>query len=482
MCELSELTADKVFISYSWTTPEHEEWVMELAKRLVNDGVEVILDKWDSLEGQNLNAFMEKSVTDSTIQKVLVICDELYTKKADGYEGGVGTETVIISKEVYKDTAQTKFIPIIAEKGTEGQVHMPVYFGTSKYIDLSSDEVYEENYERLLRNLYGKPEHKKPKLGKAPSYLLKDEKEESLKSHFALRTFQNRSEKKPNKINTYFFDFIEVFLEDFESFVLSLEEKDNKAERVYETFSEMQDLRDNFVNFIEYYIREADDLKAMNVIDFLEKTNPVMTMVTNSKAKFFEVQFEHMKLFVHEIVLYTVALLMKYKKYNQLKEIITNHYILSERFSRDKEGSIALFRFYPRILEDVQPDSNNQKFTSYTGHLLKKRANLSKISFDNLLEADFLIALIDFAHKNKKQYSSWFPATLPYLPHQQLEFIKRLKSKNYFDSVKVMYGVSSAEEMKTLLNSFSQFINSSSRMGFSNLHFDDDMLEEIAKY
>lgn len=479
---MSILTADKVFISYSWTTPEHEEWVLDLAKRLINDGVEVILDKWDSVEGQNLNAFMEKSVTDSTIQKVLVICDELYTKKADGYEGGVGTETVIISKEVYKDTAQTKFIPIIAEKGTEGQVYMPVYFGTSKYIDLSSDEVYEENYERLLRNLYGKPEHKKPKLGKAPSYLLKDEKEESLSSHFALRTFQNRSEKKPNNINTYFSDFIEVFLKDFESFALSLEEKDNKAERVYDTFSEMQDLRNNFVNFIEYYIREADDLKAMNIIDFLEKIYPVMTTIPNSKSTFFEVQFEHMKLFVHEIILYTATLLIKYKKYNQLTEIITNHYILSEKFSRDSEGSIALFRSYPRILEDVQPDLPNQKLPSYTGYLLKKRATLPKISFENLLEADFLIALIDFAHKNKKQYPIWFPVTLPYLSYEQLEFIKRLKSKNYFESVKVMYGVSSAEEMKPLLTGFLKLMNSSPRMGFSNLYIDDDLLEEIAKY
>lgn len=482
---MSELTADKIFISYSWTTPEHEEWVLELAKRLVGDGVEVVLDKWDSVEGQNLNAFMEKSVTDSTIQKVLVICDKLYTEKANGYKGGVGTETVIISNEVYKDAEQTKFIPIIAEKGIDREVYIPVYFGSSKYIDLSSDEVFEENYENLLRNLYGKPQHKKPKLGKAPNYLLRDEKEESLGSHFAFRTFQNRSEKKPNNINTYFYDFTEVFLEDFESFALSLEEKDNKAERVYDTFSEMQDLRDSFVNFIEYYIREADDLKAMNIIDFLEKIYPVMTKVPNSESTFFEAQVEHMQLFVHEIILYTATLLLKYKKYNQLTEIITNHYILSERFSRDKEGSIALFRFYPRILEDVQPDSHNQKFASYTGHLLKKRATLSKISFDNLLESDFLVALIDFAHKNKKQYSSWFPATLPYLPYQQLEFIKRLKSKNYFDSVKIMYGVSSAEEMKTLLISFSKFINSSSRMGFmgfSNLHFDDDMLEEIAKY
>lgn len=479
---MSELTADKVFISYSWTTPEHEEWVLDLAKRLISDGVEVVLDKWDSVEGQNLNAFMEKSVTDSTIQKVLVICDELYTKKADGYEGGVGTETVIISKEVYKDAAQTKFIPIIAEKGTEGQVYMPVYFGTSKYIDLSSDEVYEENYERLLRNLYGKPEHKKPKLGKAPSYLLKDEKEESLRSHFALRTFQNRSEKKPNNINTYFFDFIEVFLEDFESFAFSPETKDKIAERVYDIYSEMIDLRDSFVKFIEYYIREADEVAAMNIIDFLESIYPHMTKRPNNKSTVFEAQFEHMKLFVHEIILYTAALLIKHKKYNQLKEIVSNHYILSDGVSREREGSIALFRTYPQILEDVQPHANGQKFISYTGQLLKQRANIQRIPFESLVEADLLITLIDLAHPNKKQYSNWFPATIPYLPHRQLDFVKKLKSKNYYESVKGMYGVSTIEEMKALLTDFANKINSSSRMGFTSLYFDSDELEEIAKY
>ncbi len=43
----------KVFISYSWTSPKHEEWVLELVKRLVSDGVDVVIDKWYLKEGHD---------------------------------------------------------------------------------------------------------------------------------------------------------------------------------------------------------------------------------------------------------------------------------------------------------------------------------------------------------------------------------------------------------------------------------------------
>ena len=57
----------KLFISYSWTSPEHEEWVLTLAEELVEAGVDVILDKWDLKEGNDAYAFMEKMVVDPNI-------------------------------------------------------------------------------------------------------------------------------------------------------------------------------------------------------------------------------------------------------------------------------------------------------------------------------------------------------------------------------------------------------------------------------
>lgn len=77
----------KLFISYSWSNPAHEQWVIDLANELTESGVYVFLDKWDLKEGHDSVAFMEKMVTDPQIAKVAIICDEIYASKADGREG-----------------------------------------------------------------------------------------------------------------------------------------------------------------------------------------------------------------------------------------------------------------------------------------------------------------------------------------------------------------------------------------------------------
>ncbi len=59
----------KLFISYSWSTPDHEDWVLNLAMELRESGVDVILDKWDLKEGHDAFAFMEKMVSDKNAKK-----------------------------------------------------------------------------------------------------------------------------------------------------------------------------------------------------------------------------------------------------------------------------------------------------------------------------------------------------------------------------------------------------------------------------
>ena len=102
----------KLFISYSWSTPEHEQWIVDLATGLVNSGVDVVLDKWVLREGHDSIVFMEKMVTDQTITKVILVCDKAYATKADGRAAGVGTETQIISAEVYAKQSQDKFVAV----------------------------------------------------------------------------------------------------------------------------------------------------------------------------------------------------------------------------------------------------------------------------------------------------------------------------------------------------------------------------------
>lgn len=59
----------KVFISYSWHPEENKIRVQQLARRLMSDGVDVILDVWSLKDGQDKYVFMGKMVTDSNIKR-----------------------------------------------------------------------------------------------------------------------------------------------------------------------------------------------------------------------------------------------------------------------------------------------------------------------------------------------------------------------------------------------------------------------------
>ena len=143
-----------LFISYSWSDTEHEQWVVDLATELRESGVDVILDKWDLKEGHDAFAFMEQMVTNPEIKKVAIVCDEKYAAKADGRAGGVGTETQIISREVYENQVQEKFVAVVREKDNEGKPYLPAYYKSRIYIDLSEADQYAENFERLLSLLH----------------------------------------------------------------------------------------------------------------------------------------------------------------------------------------------------------------------------------------------------------------------------------------------------------------------------------------
>ena len=197
----------KLFISYSWSSPEHEAWVVSLATELRESGVDVILDKWDLKEGHDAFAFMEKMVTDPEIKKVAIICDKVYSEKANDRKGGVGTETQIISPEVYQKEDQNKFVAIVAEKNDDGQAYLPAYYKSRIYIDLSESDLYSTNFEQLLRWIFDKPLFVKPKIGKKPTFL-SDENPILLgttsKYKRALEAVRNNREYSKGAIAEYF--------------------------------------------------------------------------------------------------------------------------------------------------------------------------------------------------------------------------------------------------------------------------------------
>jgi len=154
----------KVFISYSHDNPDHKKWVAELAIKLVENGIDTILDQWDLSPGDDLAAFMERGVTD--VDRVLVICSSNYVSKANAGVGGVGYEKMIVNVELVNNLGTNKFIPIIRENADDQKT--PKFLGARLYIDFTDDENFDSAFEELLRELHSEPVLKKPSIGKNP--------------------------------------------------------------------------------------------------------------------------------------------------------------------------------------------------------------------------------------------------------------------------------------------------------------------------
>lgn len=152
--------APKVFVSYSHDSEEHKDWVRDLAARLLNDGVYVVLDHWDIEFGDDVTAFMERGL--ASCDRVLIICTEDYVTKANTLRGGVRYEKMIITAEAAQNLETKKFIPVLRSGDPD---KLPPFLGTRMYVDFRSGDLH---YEALLRALLGVPKHKRPPLGRNP--------------------------------------------------------------------------------------------------------------------------------------------------------------------------------------------------------------------------------------------------------------------------------------------------------------------------
>jgi DNA-binding CsgD family transcriptional regulator len=144
--------APKVFVSYSWDSPEHKAWVEDFAKRLRDKGVDAILDRWELHPGDELPAFMEKSIRESSF--VVVVCTPRYKAKCDGRTGGAGYEGGIITAELFAGVAtRRKFIPVLRQGSWPEAA--PTWCSSSLMIDLRDGPSNEENFMDLLKTLWG---------------------------------------------------------------------------------------------------------------------------------------------------------------------------------------------------------------------------------------------------------------------------------------------------------------------------------------
>jgi hypothetical protein len=147
---LPQARPPKVFISYSWDSPEHRQWVTALGTFLRQRGIDVILDQWHVRGGDDLAVFMEQSLRVS--DRVLMICTENYADKSTRRSGGVGYEHMIVTAELMQNVGTHKFIPIVRQ--SRSSPLLPPNLASRYHFNLSDGPQYAQQLDELVKELH----------------------------------------------------------------------------------------------------------------------------------------------------------------------------------------------------------------------------------------------------------------------------------------------------------------------------------------
>jgi len=152
-----------VFISYSQDSDDHNARVLELANRLRADGVDALIDQYESSPPEGWPKWMDRHLAKSDF--VLVVCTETYYRRVMGEEGkgrgrGVKWESTLTYQHLYdSDSLNIRFIPVLFEDSKDEYIPTPLKGATRYWIETP------DGYDELYLRLTGQDRIKKPELG-----------------------------------------------------------------------------------------------------------------------------------------------------------------------------------------------------------------------------------------------------------------------------------------------------------------------------
>ncbi len=436
----------KVFISYSWTNQMHQERVKHWADRLIADGVEVVLDIYDLKEGHDIYRFMESMVTDPAVTHVLVMCDKEYAEKANAGKAGVGTESQIISSEIYGQVKQSKFIPIVCELDDEREPILPVLMKSRMWIDLSSLESENKNWERLLRHLYGKPQHEKPKKGKAPVFIKSDIPLPTSEAFSKFNLLKRAVLEDKKGLKHYRRDFIDACISYADNLRVRERPKvEDMGEKILEDCGKLKAVRNHLCDWLLLESELSDK------VDFSESLMDVLEKLRDLKSRPPEINSwddswsEAHAVFVYETFLYIVAALLKSGAYGTLNEIYTSHYLVRSPVNQGEEKfeRFSCFFGHSEALQSVLAPEGKRLYAP-AAELISKQADRKDLPFSDIWQAELLTFLMSFITPE----TYWRPTTLLYSSYYSYPFFVRAAQHRNFVKLAEITGINNADILR----------------------------------
>lgn len=415
----------KVFISYAWGTDEYQQKVLDLCTRLYSEcGIEVLIDKWSMDAGNDTYDFMERCVKDPSVNFVIMLLDKNYAEKADNRQGGVGTETQIISQEVYSNTAQSKFIPVIFERSSN-EIYIPAYLKSRLHFDLTKDNANAE-FMRLVKHLYGEKTYPMPQTkGSKPDWVSQPEMVPSIVSG-PLFTIQNASDD--GLLKSEIRKALNLIIMSVLAIQPTSEEKSKfqtEPHTYLDFLSEFKPYRDAFVKALENIAHK--DYFTDVVADFFEEYRQTQDDQGGSDGYASQAS----KALLHEMCIYTIALLWDAEEYSKIRDLITRTYFIGGKYRENRAvtlNDLVHAGGHISLIENAKNKVDNKNYLSglaqhWSVHIM------AGYSLDQVTFADLLIFNLSVL-ENPEDVWSWFPMLYVYGLRNPLfsRFAVRLKS------------------------------------------------------
>ena len=407
----------KVFISYSWTSQLHQDRIRHYAERLVSSGFKVVMDIWDLKPGQDKYAFMERMVNDPSITHVLAFLDKQYTEKANARQGGVGTESQILSQELYSKITQTRILPIFCEKGEDGDVIAPTFFKSKIGFDFSTPASENESWVQLLRTLIGKSRYVRPALGPMPSFLLDDFAPPSLPTNFAFDKMKPFYEKMQSAEDIARQDYENAafgFLDTYRVHVAPSEtELVTWDETVQNKLNELLAFRNQFIEWIFLDIQSTQDDAKLT-----DRLKALITRMISFKGPPEDLsswhphlgEFDVVETFLYEITLYLLAMLVRFKRDAILRELLMSRYYARNAYNSHKYELCGLDKLYcPGVSFHRRKDRLQIKRIDLLADWVKEHAMTRFATFTQLSDADGILCLGGLGLCRSMDF--WYPRT-----------------------------------------------------------------------
>ena len=462
----------KLFISYSWTNPQHEKWVVELAEKLVASGVDVELDKWGLKEGHSKISFMEQMDTNDSIRKVIMVVNKDYAEKANARVGGVGTETEIISKEIYDQQKQDKFVALVLENDEKGKPYLPTYYKSRIYIDFSESHNFEKEFEKLLRWIFDKPLYVKPTIGKQPAFLSDETRIEiptTIPFRHAIEAIEESKGNASGRIEKYL-ETLSVGMEEFRI----KKYKGEFDDAVIESIESFLPYRTEFIELISTMAKYGVVENCNGVLHkFFERLIPYLHCPPNI-GSWIDTDFDNFGFIIHELFLYTVAIFLNEEKFDAVHYLVSNKYYVEFYAKQGKNPMISYREFCPDIksINSMRNSRLELNRASLQADILKDRTQYAGIDFKDLMQADFILFMRKELAPVDGEFWGWHPILLVYAEWSHTGFFEmfaRAESIRYFDKIKHLFNIAQKEDMIRLFNSYASGENHLPRWGFDRL-------------